>query len=80
MPSITHSYHSRTWLEIDLDALIENISQIKSLLPQGQILIATVKANAYGHGDHRIAGDNPQHEEQQKGHTEQDQQSLTQSL
>ena len=43
---------SRTWLEIDLDALIRNVRQIESLLPVGQNLIATVKANAYGHGEH----------------------------
>lgn len=61
MPSITHSYHSRTWLEIDLDALIDNITQINTLLPHGQTLIATVKANAYGHGDHRIAHTLQQH-------------------
>lgn len=52
---------SRTWLEIDLDALTRNVSQIESLLPVGQNLIATVKANAYGHGDHRIAGTLQQH-------------------
>lgn len=45
----------RTWLEIDLDALKFNHQQIRSILPPQQELIATVKANAYGHGDHRIA-------------------------
>lgn len=49
-----HPY-TRTWLEIDLDALVRNAHEIQSLLPVGQTLIATVKANAYGHGDHRIA-------------------------
>lgn len=53
----SHTPHpcSRTWLEIDLDALVYNIQQIKTLLPKNHTLIATVKANAYGHGDHRIA-------------------------
>ena len=45
----------RTWLEIDLDALYENTAQICALLPKQHRLIATVKANAYGHGDYRIA-------------------------
>ena len=47
----------RTWLEIDLDALKENTAQIRALLPKSHRLIATVKANAYGHGDHRIAAE-----------------------
>ncbi len=45
----------RTWTEIDLDALVENTNQILRLLPPKQQLIATVKANAYGHGDCVIA-------------------------
>ncbi len=46
---------NRTWLEIDLDALNYNLQQINTLLPKNHTLIATVKANAYGHGDHCIA-------------------------
>ena len=38
------------WIELDLDALTENITSIKSLLSQQTALIAVVKANAYGHG------------------------------
>ncbi|SVC30779.1 uncharacterized protein METZ01_LOCUS283633, partial [marine metagenome] len=38
------------WIELDLDALTENITSIKSLLSQETALIAVVKANAYGHG------------------------------
>ena len=38
------------WIELDLDALSENITSIKSLLSQETALIAVVKANAYGHG------------------------------
>ena len=38
------------WIELDLDALTENITLIKSLLSRETVLIAVVKANAYGHG------------------------------
>ena len=38
------------WIELDLDALTENITSIKSLLSRETVFIAVVKANAYGHG------------------------------
>lgn len=41
-------YTKRTWTEIDLDCLEHNYHQIKTLLPQTDI-IATVKADGYGH-------------------------------
>ncbi len=53
--SVPHHPCSRTWLEIDLDALLYNVQQIHSLLPAHHSLIAAVKANAYGHGDRHIA-------------------------
>ena len=40
----------RTWAQINLDAIDNNILQIKSLLPPGVKLCATVKADCYGHG------------------------------
>ncbi len=40
----------RTWAQINLDALENNIVQIKSLLQPGTKLCATVKADCYGHG------------------------------
>ena len=46
-------YYRDTWADIDLDALQYNI---KSLQKHHQkALIAIIKANAYGHGDHMIA-------------------------
>lgn len=39
-----------TWLEISKSALLDNIKNIKSLLPAGCKFIAILKANAYGHG------------------------------
>lgn len=38
-----------TVLEIDLDCIAHNVRELKRLAPQAQ-LMATVKANAYGHG------------------------------
>lgn len=39
----------RSWIEIDLDALEENVRNIKAALPKGVKYIAVVKADAYGH-------------------------------
>ncbi len=40
----------RTWAQINLDAVDNNINQIKSVLAPGCLLCATVKADCYGHG------------------------------
>ena len=40
----------RTWAQINLDAVDNNITQIKSVLASGCLLCATVKADCYGHG------------------------------
>lgn len=40
---------NRTWAEIDIDNLLFNIRQIKSVLPKKTAVLAAVKANAYGH-------------------------------
>lgn len=45
-----NNFYWRTWAEINLDVLKENIEIIKNLAPNKEI-IAVVKANAYGHGD-----------------------------
>ena len=47
----------RTWAEIDLDALKENLHAIRRALPEKTGIIAVVKADAYGHGDQYIAGE-----------------------
>ncbi len=39
-----------TWAEIDLDAIAENVRNLKAHVGQGTMLMAVVKANAYGHG------------------------------
>ena len=45
----------RTWLEVDLGLVKKNIETVKSVLPEDCSIIAVVKANAYGHGDAKIA-------------------------
>ncbi|WP_456272668.1 alanine racemase [Bacillus sp. AK031] len=44
-----------TWVEIDLDNLFYNVSNIKQHLPLNVTMFAVVKANAYGHGDVQTA-------------------------
>lgn len=39
-----------TWVEIDLDALRYNFSNIRKMLSDGVDIMGVVKANAYGHG------------------------------
>lgn len=44
-----------TWLEIDLEAIAQNARQIKALVGPGVAVMATLKADAYGHGAIRVA-------------------------
>ncbi len=43
------------WVEVDLDAIADNVRMIGALLPEGCRLLAVVKANAYGHGAVEVA-------------------------
>ncbi len=45
----------RTWAEVDLDAIRHNYREIRRALRPGVQLCCVVKANAYGHGAHRLA-------------------------
>ena len=45
----------RTWAEIDLDALRHNVRTVRGLVGDGTRMLATVKADAYGHGYERIS-------------------------
>jgi len=38
-----------TWIEIDLDAIAQNVKNIKQLIGEKKELMAVVKGNAYGH-------------------------------
>ncbi|WP_138493664.1 alanine racemase [Paenibacillus pinistramenti] len=48
-------FYRDTWVEIDLDSISWNLARIKQQLPAETAVIAVVKANAYGHGDYRVA-------------------------
>lgn len=41
---------SRSWIEVDLDALSYNLNKLLTLLHKGTSFMAVVKADAYGHG------------------------------
>lgn len=43
------------WAEIDLSAIVHNVSTLKQLTPQGCRFMAVVKADAYGHGAESVA-------------------------
>lgn len=45
----------RAWIEINLDALADNVRQLKRLLSSQTELMAVVKADAYGHGAAMVA-------------------------
>ena len=45
----------RCWAEIDLGALERNLKKIRAALPAQMRYVAVVKADAYGHGVHRVA-------------------------
>ncbi|HEU4868441.1 MAG TPA: alanine racemase [Actinomycetota bacterium] len=44
------------WAEVDLACIRRNVSRIKGLITPGTLLLAVVKANAYGHGEVEAAG------------------------
>lgn len=48
-------FYRDTWVEVDLDCILENVTSVKKLLPDDVDIIAVVKANAYGHGDLQVA-------------------------
>jgi alanine racemase len=44
-----------TWLEIDVDAIAQNVRTIKALIGPDVRLLAVLKADAYGHGAVKVA-------------------------
>ncbi|MEI4803610.1 alanine racemase [Bacillus sp. NPDC077411] len=48
-------FYRDTWIEVNLDAIYENLTRIKSIIPKGVEIFAVVKANAYGHGSVQVA-------------------------
>lgn len=49
------AFYRDTWVEVDLDAISENVGNMRRLLPEHTQIIAVVKANAYGHGAEYVA-------------------------
>ena len=49
------NFYRNTWVEIDLDAIFNNVQEMKSHLQDNVDIIAVVKANGYGHGDVQVA-------------------------
>lgn len=47
--------HRPTWVEIDLNAVSNNLRNIKNKVGQKTKIIAIVKANAYGHGIEKVS-------------------------
>lgn len=47
--------YRRTWAEISLSSIENNVKQILQHFPKGNFFCPMVKANAYGHGDVRVA-------------------------
>jgi alanine racemase len=50
-------YLKRTWVEIDLDRLGQNLAAIRSRTREGCEIMAVVKADAYGHGAPLVAAE-----------------------
>lgn len=48
-------FYRDTWVEIDLDAVEQNVVNMKRRLPDNTVLMAVVKANGYGHGAFEVA-------------------------
>ena len=51
LDNLENSFGSHpTWMELDADALRQNLKEIRQRADKGVMVIASVKANAYGHG------------------------------
>nr|WP_029425196.1 alanine racemase [Alkalibacillus haloalkaliphilus] len=52
---MVRQFYRDTWAEVDLNAIKHNVKQMKKIYPSPKSVYAVVKANAYGHGDVRVA-------------------------
>lgn len=43
------------WAEVDLDAIAQNLKEVRRIIPKDTKVMAIVKANAYGHGAVQVA-------------------------
>ena len=53
----TTRFTRRSWVEIDIRQLKNNLDIYRSLFPDDAEIMAVVKADAYGHGDDRISAE-----------------------
>ncbi len=51
----TYFPQGRAWIELDTQALCQNVTALGALLPEGVTLMPVLKADAYGHGTVLIA-------------------------
>ncbi len=56
MNQLTHPSLHRSWLEIDLDAVRQNIAAFRRMVGPDRSVMPCLKANAYGHGAVECAG------------------------
>ncbi len=49
------NYFKRIWAEVDLDAIAENVKNLKAHITPGTKMMAVVKADAYGHGVEHVS-------------------------
>ena len=47
--------YARVWAEVDLDAILSNMEQMKANLAEGTKLMAVIKTDGYGHGSVPVA-------------------------
>ena len=47
--------NTRTWAEINMNALEENVSNIRKITAKNAMIMAVVKADTYGHGAINVA-------------------------
>ncbi len=52
---LSHPSHHRSWIEVDLDAIAENVRRFQTLVGDGGEVMPCVKADAYGHGAVAVA-------------------------
>ncbi len=55
MEVVVNQQDKRSWVEIDLDQIKYNYETYKAKLPEGTEIMLVTKADAYGHGDVRVA-------------------------
>ena len=49
------NYFKRIWAEVDLDAIAQNVANLKAHITKGTKMMAVVKADAYGHGVEHVS-------------------------